>query len=145
MAGLALITRRRPEGATECLAHWSRRWDMFSLVGGHVDPGESFRECCAREVAEELGLAPDLDYRVAPEPLRPRQEYTAFSRSAGVETRYVVELFAVELLTPEARQRVDADPRQRWLGEDEIRRRRTGDGQPVSAQVETVLRLFGVL
>jgi hypothetical protein len=72
------------------------------------------------------------------------REYTAFSKAAGVETRYRVELFQVDFLTHEAVVKVDANPANRWLTEAEIRRQTTIDGKPISAQVETVLQLFGV-
>jgi 8-oxo-dGTP pyrophosphatase MutT (NUDIX family) len=145
-AGLTLIRRSGADGAPEYLVQWNDKWQRFALVGGHREPGESFRACCVREVAEELELAEGAEYRVAPEPVAPPIEYRARSGSAGVETLYRVELYLVELLTHAAAARVAADPANRWLTEPEIRRRVThGDGKDVSAQVETVLILAGVL
>jgi 8-oxo-dGTP diphosphatase len=34
-------------------AHGEGEW---SLPGGHLEPGESFRDCCIREVKEETGI-----------------------------------------------------------------------------------------
>jgi len=87
-AGLALVRRTRPDGATEYLTQWSDTWKRLALVGGHVEPGESFRACCVREVGEELGLADGTDFRVAEGSVTPTCEYRAVSGSAGVETLY---------------------------------------------------------
>jgi tetratricopeptide (TPR) repeat protein len=144
-AGLAFFKRTGAGGVTEYLTQWSDTWHAFSLVGGHVEPGESFYQCCVREIEEELALANGDGFRVAPGPLRPRFEYTAVSQSAGVETRYVMEIFAAELLTPEAVAQVEKDSKNRWVTEPEIRRHLTVDGKAVSAQVGTVLILAGVL
>ncbi len=144
-AGLALFKRTGAGGVTEYLTQWSDTWHAFSLVGGHVEPGESFYQCCVREIEEELALANGDGFRVAPGPLRPRFEYTAVSQRAGVETRYVIEIFASELLTPEAVAQVETASNNRWVTEPEIRRHLTFDGKAVSAQVGTVLILAGVL
>lgn len=144
-AGLALVRRARPGEAAEYLAQWSDTWRQLSLVGGHVEPGESLRDCCVREVEEELGLVAGTDFRVAAAPAAPACEYRAVSGSAGVETRYRIELYPTELLTPRAAAAVAADPANRWLTLPEIRRGAAADGRPVSAQVETVLRLAGVI
>ena len=145
-AGLALIRRVGADGSAEYLTQWSARWARFSLVGGHVEPGESFRECCVREVAEELELVAGVGFRVAPEAVGPVCEYRAVSGSAGVETLYRVQLFATELLTLEAHAKVNADPANRWLTEPEIRRHLTSaDRRPVAAQVETVFVKSGVI
>lgn len=144
-AGLALITRPGPDGTTEYLTQWSDSWHMYALIGGHVEAGESFRTCCVREVSEELELTPDIDFRVAPDPVMPLREYTAISKAAGVPTLYRVELYATELVTDEARKKVDARPENRWLLLSEIRKMFTVDGKPISAQVKTVLELFGVI
>ncbi len=145
-AGLALIRRTGADGSVEYLTQWSDRWERYSLVGGHVEPGESFRACCVREVEEELGLVEGESFRVAPEAVAPGCEYRAVSGSAGVETLYRLQLFATELLTPAAESRVNADPANRWLTEPEIRRLETvADRKPVAAQVETAFLHAGVI
>lgn len=143
VAGLACIRR---DGATgpEYLAQWSQKWGMFSLVGGHVEDGETFRECCIREVAEELNLEPGVGYAVADQPFREGVEYVAMSGGARVETLYKVALYPVELLTPEAEAKVSAMPQNRWLTPAEIAAERTADGKPISAQVKTVFALCGL-
>ena len=143
-AGLALITRPRVGQGLEYLTQWNDRWGMFSLIGGRIEAGETFRQCCEREVAEELGLTPGTDFAVAAEPVRSPREYTAVSGSAGVETRYCVGLYVVELLQPAAHVRVAALPTNRWLTDDEVDSLVTDDGRRVSAQVRTVLSLFEV-
>jgi 8-oxo-dGTP pyrophosphatase MutT (NUDIX family) len=143
-AGLACIRRDGPTGP-EFLTQWSQKWGMYSLVGGHVEPGETFRECCVREVAEELGLTPGEDYLVSESPLAPTVEYVAMSGGSKVETQYRMELFAVELFTPAAVAKISADPANRWLAVSEIVAERTADGRPISAQVRTNFTLNGVL
>ena len=143
IAGLACI-RRVGLAGPEYLTQWSERWGMYSLVGGHVEEGETFRACCVREVEEELELTPGVGFAVAERPLRPEVEYVAMSGGSKVETRYRVELFVVELLTPEAMAAVNANPANRWLTVAEIAAGTTIDGQPISAQVKTVFTLNGV-
>ena len=129
LAAAALI-RREQDGRTLWLAQWNQRWQRYNFVAGHKEPGESFRACLLREVGEELGLAEGADFQVAAEPAA-RLQYTAWSDSAGTETTYTVELFAVRL-TPDAERHVAADPRNRWLSEDDIRSGRCADGALVS-------------
>lgn len=107
------------------------------MVGGHKRPGESFRECCIREVAEELDLAAERDFVVAPEPLA-RVEFNAHSASADTDTRYTFELYRVELVDPD----VPLAGKNRWLTEGEIAEGRSADGLPTS---ETVTRLLSAV
>ena len=60
-AAVALI-RREQDGRTFWLARWNRNWRAYHLVGGHRRPGESFRDCLVREIAEELHLREGTDY-----------------------------------------------------------------------------------
>jgi ADP-ribose pyrophosphatase YjhB (NUDIX family) len=136
-AGLAYIRRVGPDGDVEYLTQWSESWSMFSLIGGHVEPGETFRECCLREVEEELRLQRS-EFTVGDS--LGRIEYEAFSHGCGQMTRYTVELFAVEV-----RGNVSDDPTNRWLSEREIATMTTGDGLPVSDQVRIVLARTGVI
>ena len=141
----ALIRRRAAGGAEEWLSNWNEGWKALNLVGGHKENDESFRECCTREIVEELGLDAAADFRVAPEP-EARLEYVADSRSSGEKTAYTLELFAVDLLTDAARTRIDADAAACWLTEREIRALRTADGRrAVSPTVEYVLIQAGLL
>jgi hypothetical protein len=98
--------------------------------------------CVIREVTEELRLTGE-QFAVSREPLT-RLEYTAFSHSAGQQTQYTMELFEVELTGP-ARRRVEAEPNNRWLTEQDIQGQRTPDGTPVSPTMSLLLRQAGLL
>jgi hypothetical protein len=91
-----------------------------------------------RELGEELGLREGVDFRLVPEPLA-HLEYTAWSESAGAETAYTMELFEVELVEPAARQKVDANPANRWVTKEEIRSERAEHGEPVSPTMGLIL------
>ena len=142
-AALALI-RQQQDRQTLWLAQWNRNWQRYNFVGGHKRPEESFRECVVREVSEELGLRPDADFRAAVNPLA-QLEYTAWSESARQETQYTMELFEVELLGDGSRQKVNGNPRNRWLTEVEIRGLRCGDGSRVSETMLLLLSKAGLL
>jgi 8-oxo-dGTP pyrophosphatase MutT (NUDIX family) len=135
-AAVALI-RREQDGRTSWLAQWNRNWQAYHFVGGHRRPGESFRDCLVREIAEELHLREGNDYNATAGPLA-RLDYRAFSESARTETRYITELYEVDL-TGDARAIVDGDPRNRWLDEAEIAGERCRDGRPVSATMQRLL------
>ena len=124
------IIRRHEQGRTLWLAQWNARWGAYHVVGGHREPGESFRECLVREVGEELHLREGLDYQFASVPPVPL-EFTAFSEGARAQTRYIMELFLVEL-SPEACSNVGDDAGNRWLSETEIEAGQTHDGRRVS-------------
>ncbi len=53
-AALALFSRVNSHGENEYLTQWNKAWQAYSLIGGHVEVGETFRACCVREVVEEL-------------------------------------------------------------------------------------------
>jgi hypothetical protein len=144
LAAFALIRRTTDPGETVWLLRWNQRWQAFSFVGGHQQDGETFRACCVRELAEELGLHDGGDCRVAEQPLK-HLEFTAWSQAAQEDTAYTFELFEVELRTPAARQHVAASPHNRWVTGAEVRAGRTGDGQPISPTVLRVLGQAGLL
>src|SRR5438105_14063907 len=141
-AALALIRRPGPAGV-EYLVQWNARWNALNLVGGHRRPQESYRDCLVRELDEELDVRPGPDCAVAEGPTA-RLEYVAFSKSAGEETAYTMELFEVTL-TPAAERRVSADPSNAWVGTSAIRSGRAGDGRPVSDTVRLLLEKAGLL
>lgn len=140
--GAAALIRRPGRSGSEWLTQWNPKWGAYHLVGGHKRDSETFRECCRREVMEELGLE-DGEFALADEALA-HLEYEALSRSAGEVTDYVVELFELEL-TAEAAERVEGAVENRWLSEQEIVARRCVDGRPVSETTERLLRMVGLL
>jgi len=136
-AAVAVIRLVR-DGQTHWLAQWNDKWGAFHFVSGHRRPDETFRECLVREIAEELHLSEGTDYRVwaeAPTHL----EFVDFSQSTQTQTRYIMELFNVEL-SPGVQTMVERNPANRWLSVAEIEAGQTQDGQPVSA---TMKRLLG--
>jgi 8-oxo-dGTP pyrophosphatase MutT (NUDIX family) len=137
IASVALI-RRQQDGQTLWLAQWNPRWQKYHFVSGHKQPDETFRQCMVRELGEELGLKEGIDFQLPVEPLA-HLEYTAWSESAGAETAYTMELFDVELIGPAARQKVDADPQNGWLSDEEIHSERCEDGKPVSPSMQLIL------
>ncbi|MBI1917937.1 MAG: NUDIX domain-containing protein [Planctomycetes bacterium] len=166
IAAFALFRRAGSAGRVEYLAQWNDGWNAFHFVGGHKREDESFRVCCVREVAEELGLIEGRDFHVAAE-RHSRLRYVHFSERAKAETDYTVELFDVELLgdaasafeadTSPRRQRGDVPslalragvegPRgeeNRWLTESDLRTGRCRDGRTVSPTMLRILSLAGL-
>jgi 8-oxo-dGTP pyrophosphatase MutT (NUDIX family) len=142
VAAFALFRRDAPAGRVEYLAQWNEAWHAFHFVGGHKRDDESFRDCCIREVAEELGLVEGRDFRLAPE-RRCHLRYIHWSESARADTSYTIELFDAELLSP-AVASVQADPNNRWLIESDIRAGRCRNGRAVSPTMLRILSLAGL-
>jgi 8-oxo-dGTP pyrophosphatase MutT (NUDIX family) len=140
VAALAVIRRHR-QGQPEYLASWNQAWGRFHFLGGHKHDHESFRQCLIREAGEELGLTLDRDFRLDDQPLA-HLEYTAFSRSAQVETAYTIELFGMDLDNAEAPPR--APVLVRWLREGEIAAGRCHDGLPISDTMHLLLERGGL-
>jgi 8-oxo-dGTP pyrophosphatase MutT (NUDIX family) len=139
---LAYIERRRGD-RIEVLTQWNEGWQAYSLVGGHRRPSESSRGCLAREVAEELGLGEGGQFSAGESPLA-RLDYVARSESVGVETGYTLEVYRVELSSPDVESHVSASPENRWVAADEVGAGRTSDGGRISPTVARVLaRLAG--
>jgi 8-oxo-dGTP pyrophosphatase MutT (NUDIX family) len=135
-AAVALVRRER-DGRTHWLARWNPKWRAFHLVAGHRRPGESFRACLVRELAEELGLDEGPGYTASEEP-RARLEFTAWSVSARTETRYTMEVFDVAPGDAALRS-IALDPANRWLAAEEVRAGRTEDGEAVSPTMRSIL------
>jgi ADP-ribose pyrophosphatase YjhB (NUDIX family) len=137
VAAFALI-RRVEQCQTLWLAQWNPRWGCYNFVGGHKRPDESFRDCVAREVSEELGLHAGKNCSVAADPVA-HLTYSAWSASARQNTQYTIELFEVGLADSDARSNVDANPDNRWISEREILTKCCDDGKPVSDTMELLL------
>jgi ADP-ribose pyrophosphatase YjhB (NUDIX family) len=144
LAALALIRRPNAASTTDWLLRWNEHWQALNLVGGHKENDETFRACCVREIAEELGLHDSTDVRVAAQPLQ-HLEFTAWSQRSQEETAYTFELFEVELATPAAQQQVAANPHNRWVTPAEMRAGYTGDNRLISPTVVRVLTEAGLL
>ena len=134
LAALAIV--EQPGDPPRWLVQWNERWQAYSLVGGHKRDDESFRDCLRREVAEELGLQDELQFRVGLHPVAGLQ-YRAFSASTQEETDYTHEAFLVELLADEHAS-VTRNPSNRWITRQEIASGRTDDGIPISDQVRRI-------
>jgi 8-oxo-dGTP pyrophosphatase MutT (NUDIX family) len=136
-AAVALLRDQGADGRPRWLARWNPKWGTFHFVAGHRRPEESFRACLVREIDEELGLREGEDYSVSTAPAL-HVDFTAWSVSARAETRYVMELFDVEL-TPAAQSRIADDPENRWLAEADVRAGLSEDGRPISATMGRLL------
>ena len=135
--GIALI-ERTVGGKREWLAQWNDRWQAFFFIGGHREGNETFRECVIREIEEELELTPS-ECPVAAT-VASHLEYRAISQSAEELTQYIMELFCA---TPSADglRKIAANPMNKWLDEDEIRKLEATDARPVSVSMGVILDL----
>jgi len=140
-ASFAVISRIRGRQAL-WLARWNRRWQAYNFVGGHKRQEEGFRACLLREIHEELGLAPDSDFRVASEPLG-YYEYMGYSESAHQETHYAVEPFRVEPASAEVWRKLNTCSWNRWLAAAEIRAQSSSDGRAISRTMMLILDRVG--
>lgn len=134
-AALALIIRINSIRESEYLTQWNNAWQAFSLIGGHVEDGEAFRECCEREIVEELKCSA-TQFNVGSAPLTTLR-FHEFSKSAGVSTDYEWQIFKTELddsllsTLPETCA---------WVTPAQIRQGFTEDGKPIANQVRRVLQ-----
>ena len=101
-------------------------------------PRNRFARAWWREIGEELKLSEGPDFQVSLAP-PVHLEFIDFSESTQTRTRYIMELFRVEL-SAGADATVESNSENRWLTEAEMDAGQTRDGQPVSA---TMKRLLG--
>jgi 8-oxo-dGTP pyrophosphatase MutT (NUDIX family) len=106
-AALALISRVDSRGETAYLTQWNNGWQSYSLIGGYAEAGGAILECCVRELEEEVELPLEVEFQVEDKALSAMLEYVAISETAGVFSRYQVELFSTQLLTVKAMVNVD--------------------------------------
>jgi 8-oxo-dGTP pyrophosphatase MutT (NUDIX family) len=132
-AAVAVIRLVR-DGQTHLLAQWNAKWGAFNFIAGHRRPDETFRECLVREIAEELHLGEGPDYRVSAD-LPIHLEFVDFSERTQTQTRYIMELFNVELCLGACTQ-VESNSANRWLSAAEIEAGQTRDGRTVSATMK---------
>jgi ADP-ribose pyrophosphatase YjhB (NUDIX family) len=134
-AALAWIIRVSANGTTQVLTQWSATWQAFSLIGGHREPNESFRECCIREIEEELQLCYPNDFLVSEEPICPPIQYVGFSKRARQKTQYYHIIFRAYTRLGDAFLNQSDMATNRWVSFEEIQRKRTQDDLLISEQV----------
>jgi 8-oxo-dGTP pyrophosphatase MutT (NUDIX family) len=141
-AAFALISRQDgPE--KRWLTQWNRAWGAYNFVGGHRLEGETFRQCCIREVADELGLTPEKDFAVAAERTA-HLEYagTSEGHNQAIPTDYTIELFEVKLLTAEARDVIAGNKDNQWFSlQETLAGTCAADGRGTSPTLRQLLPL----
>lgn len=133
---LALITRVNSFGQTEFLTQWNEKWQAYSLIGGHVEDGETFHQACVREITEELNCTAH-EITAAPYPYATLR-FHEFSRSARQVTDYHWQVFVVRLQAGVLQEPLQNDCA--WVAADRIRARFTTDGKSIAEQVYRVLQ-----
>ncbi|MDA1043947.1 MAG: NUDIX hydrolase [Verrucomicrobia bacterium] len=118
------------DGASQWFVRWNRKWEYYALIGGHLEPGETYRECLLREIREEIGLQGNA-IRVAEAPVE-TLSYVAFSKRANEETRYTLCLFDVRIPQATCAAVAEQDDRLRWVSGAEIESGHTRDGKEIS-------------
>lgn len=130
---------RQAEGQTQWLVRWNHKWESFSLIGGHLEQDETYRECLLREIEEEIGLTEDA--LVASGDPAVELSYVAFSKRANADTQYVLLLYDVDIPECTTDALVASDERLRWVSLSEIRDGCTADGKAVA---DVVKRFYAV-
>ena len=138
----AAVICRETDGQPQWLCRWNQNWQCYHVVGGHKKARESFLDCVRREVSEELGLTFERDFSTIDDPLE-CVRYTAWSNSAGEETDYVIQLFAVHLAASVLDSNALDGEDVRWLSRADIERGQCDDGKPVSSATVRFLRSIG--
>jgi 8-oxo-dGTP pyrophosphatase MutT (NUDIX family) len=129
-AALAII-----EQSKKWLVQWNGNWDACSLIGGHVESGETFHECCKREIIEELECEVN-QFELAQVPIMVLR-FRKPSEAAGEETDYEWQIFKTEL---DDSVLAYLPTNCAWVTPEQIRKAFTEDGKPIAGQVKRVLQ-----
>lgn len=74
-----------------------RHADRWDLPKGHVDPGETDRECALRELVEETGIAAD-DIDLDSDFLFTQQYYVQYKRTGGERRLKTLKIYLARLI-----------------------------------------------
>ena len=110
----------------------------IQLIGGHVEDGETFRECAIREAEEELRLKHGIDFTVSANSIG-RCTRVAFSVSAQQEAGYQFHIFAGDAVSVLFEDRIRNDSANRWLSRLKSFVQLTCDGHAISDTMAFVL------
>ena len=107
MVGVALVVKNGDGEILLGKRKGSHGAGTYSLAGGHLEYGESFEECCIRELKEETNLD-----GVSVDPL-------CFVNNTGVEknfniAHYVTLYFFVKVLDLEILKNMEPDKNEGW-------------------------------
>lgn len=139
-ASLVVFERDAIGRQIEWLLQWNRKWSQYSLIGGHVETGETPIECCIREIREEVGLELGEDFELLDEHVPPLT-YEAFSGSAQEMTLYNFFLFFGKI-HPGSLAKLDGNPDNYWATEKEVSIGATQLGKRIAGQVQKVRKLL---
>ena len=78
------------------LMEHANRWD---LPKGHVDPGETNRECALRELEEETGIGPD-DICIDDDFKFKSKYKVSYKKSPGIKKKKTLIIYLAELTSP---------------------------------------------
>lgn len=134
-AALAVISRVATDVCTEYLAQWNHNWNVYSLIGGHVEAGETFRQACLREITEELECD-TTGIELAPYPYATLR-FSEYSRAAKQDTDYHWQVFVTRLPNT-VLNNLPTDCQ--WITANLIRSGSAADGKPIADQAKRVLK-----
>ena len=117
-----------------CLLCWNKGWNAYSMIGGHVESGESFFDAAVREATEELQL-PGSAFAIGEIPIA-SLTFDDYSQAAECETAYKWKLFQADFTCTE-HPILPGDCI--WASREAIRLGATESGKAIAEQVRRLI------